>query len=72
VQARAWARTHGEPTDVQCSSGFKSPAGMSTTPDFICLIRHAPDDCDQLHLTQDRGRWSVVLQRRDVDCVRPL
>jgi hypothetical protein len=72
AHAKAWARTHREPTDVDCSSGFKSPAGMSTTPDFICLIRHTAADCDELHLTQDRGRWTVRLQRRGVDCVRPL
>jgi len=57
---------------VDCSSGFKSPAGMSTRPDFICLVHHSAAVCDELYVAQKSGHWTVKLRRRGVDCVLPL
>jgi hypothetical protein len=69
AQAKAWARTHDEPTDIHCSSGI---GGIHPrTPDFICVVRHTAVDCDELRVTRTRGRWSVTLRRTGVDCVLP-
>jgi len=68
-QAQAWARTHGVSGRVTCSSGLKSPAGMSQRPDFICLVRRSPLDCTVLHVSMP-PRVRVI--RNHADCVQPL
>jgi len=54
---------------VTCSSGFKSPAGLSRRADFICLVRRSPLDCTVLHVSEPPR---VRLLRRHGDCVQPL
>jgi hypothetical protein len=54
---------------VTCSSGFKSPAGLSRRADFICLIRRSSLDCTVLHVSEPAR---VRLLRDHADCVQPL
>jgi hypothetical protein len=68
-EVQSWARSHGVEGRVTCSSGFKSPAGLSRRADFICLVRHSADDCTVLHVSTLSG---VHLLRRHADCVQPL
>jgi hypothetical protein len=67
--AQAWARAHGMPGKVTCSSGFKSPAGLSRRADFICLVRRSSLDCTVLHVSEPAR---VRLLHERADCVQPL
>jgi hypothetical protein len=68
-EVRTWADTHGVQGRVTCSSGFKSPAGLSRRADFICLVRRSPDDCTVLHVSMVTG---VHLLRPHGECTQPL
>jgi hypothetical protein len=67
--ARAWASTHGLSGKVTCSSGFKSPAGLSSRADFICLVRHSSLDCAVLQVSEP---VRVRLLHEHADCAQPL
>jgi hypothetical protein len=72
AQAKAWAGSHGEVGRVSCSSGFKPPGITAASKDFICLVHHSADSCDELYVKRADGHWQVTLRRRSVDCVQPL
>ena len=68
-EAQAWARAHGVSGKVTCSSGFKSPAGLSRRADFVCLVRRSAGDCTVLHVSEPPR---VRLLHEHADCVQPL
>jgi hypothetical protein len=69
--AKAWAGSHGFPTDtVRCSSGVGQPFRVRKN-DFFCLVHHSPAVCDEIRLDVKNGVWGVKRYRENVDCVLP-
>jgi len=66
---KAYAKVHGEPGRVRCTSGVSTPYRLRS-PDYLCVVGD-DERCVELRADRHGAAWTVRVYRRDVQCVLP-